>query len=209
MSISSPTFRSIYFERLLNIDLNNDPNNGSASFNINFSPPESDLDYLIKADFDYLIKGSCRGFIFMFHHENFYIWNPCTGFKKEIPLSPFASKLGADRYNHFDGFAYDQSRDDYLIVVMSPGSTVANVVSLHLEFFSFRDNTWKEIEGTHFPYTVVNSKCWILNGAIHWLTCCNDVRIDVIVVFDLTERKLLDIKLPDGFNNIHPRRLGL
>jgi F-box interacting protein len=201
MSLSPPTFRSIDFERLLNNDLNNDPNNDPASFNINFSLPES--------DFHYIIKGSCRGFIFMFHHENFYLWNPCTGFKKEIPLSPFASKLGADRYNHFDGFGYDQSRDDYLIVVMSPVSTAANryeydelsddyQVSLHLEFFSFRNNTWKEIEGNDFPYTVVDSQWWLLNGAIHWFS--NDVRMNAIVVFDLTERKLLDIKLPDGFN---------
>jgi hypothetical protein len=88
MSLSLPTFLSIDFERLLNNDRNNDP----ASFNINFPLPESRYIH-------YIIKGSCRGFIFMYHDVNFYLWNPCTGFKKQIPLSPFASKLGADRYN--------------------------------------------------------------------------------------------------------------
>ncbi|KAK2423160.1 F-box/kelch-repeat protein [Trifolium repens] len=92
---------------------------------------------------------------------------------------------------------------------MSPVSTAANryeydelsddyQVSLHLEFFSFRNNTWKEIEGNDFPYTIVDSQWWLLNGAIHWFS--NDVQMIDIVVFDLTERKLLDIKLPDGFN---------
>jgi hypothetical protein len=35
------------------------------------------------------------------------------------------------------------------------------------------------------------------NGAIHWFAHCLDLQKDVIVAFDLMERKLLDMHLPD------------
>ncbi|MCH99651.1 F-box protein, partial [Trifolium medium] len=115
-----------------------------------------------------------------------------------VPKSTSPSIIkGANSYFHFDGFGYDQSRDDYLIVVLSHDPTI---VSLYLEFFSFRDNTWKAIEGTRFPYTVNYSKGMLYNEAIHWLSFRHDLQKNVIVVFDLMERKLLFINLPDDFN---------
>jgi hypothetical protein len=60
---------------------------------------------------------------------------------------PFNSNSNLEEY-HFGllyGFGYDESRDDYLIVSISCGQTSSS----HLEFFSLKDNTWKEIEGTH------------------------------------------------------------
>ncbi|KEH32212.1 F-box protein interaction domain protein [Medicago truncatula] len=122
-----------------------------------------------------------------------YLWNPSTGFHKQIPLSPFGSDLDAE---YFHGFGYDQSTDDYLVVSMS-------VDPSHFEFFSLRVNTWKEIE--FFPYT---NSCEdkpnagvLYNGAIHWLAYRHDLRKDVIVAFDLMERELFDMLLPDEFRD--------
>ncbi|KEH26511.1 putative F-box associated interaction domain-containing protein [Medicago truncatula] len=76
-----------------------------------------------------------------------------------------------------------------------------NVVLPHLEVFSLRDNTWKQIEGAHFPYMNPNndhSKQGVFfNRAIHWLTFRYDLSVFVIVAFDLIERKLFEIPLPD------------
>ncbi|KAL5066741.1 hypothetical protein RYX36_017628, partial [Vicia faba] len=36
----------------------------------------------------------------------------------------------------------------------------------------------------------------LYNGAIHWLTYHNDLQIDVIVAFDLMEKKLSYMLLP-------------
>jgi hypothetical protein len=43
----------------------------------------------------------------------------------------------------------------------------------HIWRFSSRENTWKEIDGTHFAYVVDPShgKGFLFNGAIHWLAC--------------------------------------
>lgn len=85
------------------------------------------------------------------------------------------------------------------MVVLSFDTDFHNFSS-HLEFFSLRDNIWKEIEGTHIPYMNFSDYSMIgslLNRAIHWLAFHLDLSMNVIVAFDLIERKLLDISLPD------------
>jgi len=188
ISYLSHEIQSIDFEAFLNDD--------PALQNLNFSLPES--------YFPVEFRGSCRGFILLYRRSNIYIWNPSTGFKKQIPVSPFDSKLVAQCRVHIHGFGYDRSRDDYLVVSLSYDPSVANVVSTHLKFFSVRDNTWKVIEGTHLPYAVVpyHRKGCLFNGAIHWLAMRRDLRWNVIVAFDLMERKLFEMPLPGDFNHL-------
>jgi F-box interacting protein len=177
ISVSPPEFLSIDFE-----------NHVSASLNLNFSLPQS--------YFPFQIKDSCRGFLFLhFDFSRNYLWNPSTRFHKQIPVSPIHSNLEA--YYLF-GFGYDKSRDDYLVVLIS---TLSDNSSSYLEFFSLRDNTWKQIEGDRFPYMDASSDRTLglfFTGAIHWLAYHHDLSVDVIVAFDLTERKLLEMPLPDG-----------
>ncbi|XP_045813811.1 F-box/kelch-repeat protein At3g06240-like [Trifolium pratense] len=74
----------------------------------------------------------------------------------------------------------------------------------YLEFFSMRANMWKQIESTHICYTYLDKDDFtsgvglLFNGAIHWLAFHrdHDLKEFVIVAFDLTERKLLDMQLP-------------
>ncbi|RHN64346.1 putative F-box domain, galactose oxidase/kelch, beta-propeller, F-box associated interaction [Medicago truncatula] len=121
------------------------------------------------------IKGSCRGFIFFHCFSSLYLWNPSTGLHIQIPLSHFDSKLKKYHSNHLYGFGYDHSTDDYLVVSISYHPYDYNDSS-HLEFFSLRNNIWKqiEIEGTHLAYMNSTldprSKRGVLfNGAIHCL----------------------------------------
>jgi F-box interacting protein len=74
--------------------------------------------------------------------------------------------------------------------------------SSHLEFFSLRDNRWKKIEGTQFPYMNASSHPYpkvgpLFNGTIHWLARRCDLSVYVIVAFDLMKRKLLEMPFPD------------
>ncbi|CAJ2654074.1 unnamed protein product [Trifolium pratense] len=142
-----------------------------------------------------------RGFIFLHCSSNNYLWNPSTGFHKQIPLSPIDSNFGcAYCFRYLYGFGYDQSRDDYLVVSLSYDTALSADISTHLEIFSLRDNTWREIEDTRFPYRGAYNypKVGLLfNGDIHWLTYHCDLLVNVIVAFDLMERKLLKIPLPD------------
>jgi F-box interacting protein len=193
---STPQIRSIDLEASLNDD------SASTSPNLNFLLPGS--------YFDLEIKGSCRGFIVLRCSSNIHIWNPSTGVHKQIPLPPFGSNLEA---NYFFGFGYDHSKDDYLVVSMCDDPNSATFLS-HFEFFSLRANTWKELEcttSTHFPYM---NACddprvgCLFNGAIYWMAYRRNISGNIIVGFDLMDRKLFDMQFPDDFDH-EPTYCGL
>lgn len=198
---AAPTHRilcistSVHETKSIDLEASFRDNSSSVSLNRNFKLPES--------DFNVEIKDSCRGFIFLHSPSSNYIWNPSTGVHKQIPLSPFEFDLDPKCYCYLYGFGYDNSKDDYLVVSMSY-DPLADIISSHLEFFSLKANKWKEIEGD-FPYMNVyhDPKVGLFfNEAIHWfacLTCPEDLIMDVIVVFDLVERKLIEMPMPDGF----------
>ncbi|GAU13819.1 hypothetical protein TSUD_261460 [Trifolium subterraneum] len=158
------------------------------------------------------MKGSCRGFILFICYSNLslYVWNPSTGVNKQIPLSPLCLENKVEEY--FYGFGYDPLTDDYLIVSLS-----SDINSSYLEFFSFRANMYKQIdEGTQICYLSYNDGAddacepgLLFNGSIHWFAYRPDLKNDVIVAFDLMERKLLDMHLPDQFDDHTFRSRGL
>jgi F-box interacting protein len=196
----TPRILSIFYSPLEFQSIDFESSNDSASsgnLNKKFIPQSGDKEFRA------YIEISCRGFIFFHCFSRLYLWNPCTGLHKLMPLSPFDSKfLTYCLRSNLYGFGYDKSRNDYLVVVLGSESNLAsNVVLSHLEVFSLRDNTWKQIEGAHFPYQNVtndHSKQGVLfNGAIHWLAFRCDLNVHVIVAFDLMERKLFEIPLPD------------
>ncbi|RHN64162.1 putative F-box domain, galactose oxidase/kelch, beta-propeller, F-box associated interaction [Medicago truncatula] len=124
-----------------------------ASLNDGRAYASQNLKFMLRGSyFDLKIIGSCRGFVLLHCSFTIYLWNPSTGFHKRIPLSPY----GCNSFvNYFYGFGYDHSRDDYLMVSISHYANLVGIIS-HLEIFSLRDNTWKQMEGTHFPYTNVS-----------------------------------------------------
>ncbi|MCH82235.1 F-box protein [Trifolium medium] len=64
---------------------------------------------------------------------------------------------------------------------------------------------WKEIEATHIPYTSAIDEMpklgLLFSGAIHWIAYRDDLPEDVIVAFDLMERKLVEMHLPEEFDS--------
>jgi len=197
--------RSVDFEPLLNeVNLNFRIPHSNFCFEIKGSK-DVHLDWITYCNLRFEIRGSCRGFILVCYYTNIYLWNPSTGFRKQIPLSFFYSSNLKDHYRgRMYGFGYDQSRDDYLVVSLCCDLWP---YSSHWEFFSLRDDTWKQIEGEGSLY---KSHCtqhkvgFLFNGAIHWLTQCFDFYLSVhlIVAFDLMERKLLEMHLPDYYDGI-------
>jgi F-box interacting protein len=206
ITAATPTRRILFtFTETRSVD-------SEASFDFDDSAPLN-LDFLCPLFYSKLkIKGSCRGFILFHYYSNIYLWNPSTGVHKNIPLPRF----GFDLYEveHFHGFGYDESTDDYLLVSLSYDQIpYSDDMLSHLEIFSLRANAWEEIVGTtHLPHyrevsssydTVVESKFngypiveLNFNGAIHWMAFRYDLRVYVIVAFHLAEKKLLEIRLP-------------
>ncbi|PNY08796.1 F-box/kelch-repeat protein [Trifolium pratense] len=199
LSAATPTRRVLFIVQSqyvetesidLEASLNSDSSSTSLYLNFMFSESGYELE----------IKGSCRGFILLHGYFNIYLWNPSTGIHKKLPLSRYGCTCSTYTYNrnYFYGFGYDHLTDDYLLVSLSQDPKLAN--TKHFEFFSLRANTWKEIEGD-FPYCNASDDPkrvgTLFNGAIYWYGFRHDLRYDVIVAFDLMERKLLEMGLPD------------
>ncbi|XP_045831788.1 F-box/kelch-repeat protein At3g06240-like [Trifolium pratense] len=181
--------RSIDFEDSLDI-----VNNASVLRNLTFVRQEHFSDLVI--------KGSCRGFILLHCGSHIALWNPSTGFHKQIPLCSYSFGAHPD---DLCGLGYDKLRDEYLVVLMCCYPRLGDVSS-HLEFFSLTDNKWKEIEGTHFPYRNGSDKPIVglfYNTAIHWSVVRHDLWMQVIVAFDLIERRLSNIPFPDDFDRMY------
>ncbi|KEH32240.1 putative F-box domain, galactose oxidase/kelch, beta-propeller, F-box associated interaction [Medicago truncatula] len=191
----SPPPRSIDLEASLAYD------SISSSVNLDFLLPES--------YYDFEIKGSCRGFILLHCAPTLYLWNPSTGFHKQIPLCPSWLEEDDDDERLY-GFGYDQLTDDYLVVL-----SFFPYISSHFEFFSLRANTWIQIECTDSPFANgIDDKPSVgslYNGAIHWLAYRAGLGKNVILAFDLTERQLFDMLLPDDYYNYNydPNNCGL
>jgi F-box interacting protein len=196
LSSATPTHRVLFlpqsrFVETVSVDLeaslNSDSYSTSLYLNFMFAESGSDVE----------IKGSCRGFILLHHYFNICLWNPSTALHKKLPLSSYDGCNS--NQNYFYGFGYDHSTDDYLLVSLSHDPKLAN--TKHLEFFSLRADMWKEIEG-NFPY--FNASDYsperigsLFNGAIHWYAFHQDLEYEVIVAFDLMDRKLFEMRLPD------------
>ncbi|RHN51156.1 hypothetical protein MtrunA17_Chr6g0465341 [Medicago truncatula] len=61
----------------------------------------------------------------------------------------------------------------------------------HLEIFSLRNNTWKELEASRTTCRIVSNQPKVglfFNGSIHWSARRPDLFMDVIIAFDLMER---------------------
>jgi len=184
--------RSIDFNASLHDD------SASSTLNLNFLPPSTYHNVQL--------IGSCRGFLLLNCCQSLWVWNPSTGVHRKLSSTPIESNLmQAMFFTFLYGFGYDPSTDDYLVVKASHNPMSLGSATTRVEFLSLRTNVWRDVEATHLSY--MNSSKGIkgiregslLNGAIHWLAFCCNGSMDVIVVFDLTERSFSEILLPVEF----------
>ncbi|KAK7379925.1 hypothetical protein VNO78_34201 [Psophocarpus tetragonolobus] len=158
------------------------------------------LDTLLYPRYSISILGSCRGFLLLKSYDSLWVWNPSTGVHKQVPFSPVFN-LSSMFSTFLFGFGYDPSKDDYLVVLASYNPNSIDFPT-RVECFSIRANEWKEIESVHLPYM----SCFdyievgsLLNDAIHWLAFSFDGLRNVIVAFDLRERRFTEVPWPIDF----------
>lgn len=185
---SVPQILSIDFNESLHSD------SDSTSLDLNFLPPSSYHNLQI--------IGSCRGFLLLNSCQTLWVWNPSTGVHKKVFSSPVESNMNAMFFTLFYGFGYDPSKDDYLVVKASY-NPFSGCNATWVQFFSLRDNTWRDIEAPHLSYNLLSSECFskglFLNGAIHWLGFPDGVSMNDVVAFDVTERSFSEIPLRVDF----------
>ncbi|MED6179467.1 hypothetical protein PIB30_001230 [Stylosanthes scabra] len=153
------------------------------------------------------LMGSCRGFILLINFVNgthFVVWNPTTGFHTTVSYP--SALLRGDMYRPHQlwaGFGYDKSSDDYLVVTGWRDPCKTSEVKSRWEFFSVRNNSWKEIEtgGFRSNYLITCNSGVFYNGAIHWLAVrSNGEGGRVILAFDLEGKNLSIFSLPRGLH---------
>ncbi|XP_061371696.1 F-box/kelch-repeat protein At3g23880-like [Gastrolobium bilobum] len=159
-----------------------------------------------------LIFGSCRGFVLIKRYSNFYIWNPSTGFHRELSYSEIGKQCQSED-KFLTGFGYDPSTDDYLVVVLwakyylnpiiddnGDDDVYVNLKVDRLVLFSLRTNSLKEIQGPHLPDMYSTSQPLFFNDAIHWLA--SGYNSFVILAFDMVNKNFFEISLPDGCSTV-------
>ncbi|XP_057436194.1 F-box/kelch-repeat protein At3g23880-like [Lotus japonicus] len=209
-------FNNFDISEIESFDLKASLHDDSAVVNLKF-PPHSGT--YIKA------LGSCRGFIMLTSPKlgDLILWNPSTGAHKEIPATyvdwdswydPSTSthvRRGIPPYfaglffDPLSGFGYDQSKDDYLLVIIRLGVVCEprvkfslpriEVVSLitNVPSFYYVDVEYQEM------LIGYESLCGIFfDKSLHWLVKSKATWLHAVIAFDLVERSLSEIPLsPD------------
>ncbi|XP_057455689.1 putative F-box protein At3g10430 [Lotus japonicus] len=138
--------------------------------------------------------GSCRGFMLLAYDYNrqVIVWNPSTGFYKQI-LS-FSDFMLDSLY----GFGYDNSTDDYFLVLIGLIWVKAIIQAFSVKTnscdFKYVNAQYRDL-GYHYRHGV------FLNNSLHWLVTTtdtsfsNDTSFLVVIAYDLLEKSLSEIPL--------------
>ncbi|XP_057427542.1 F-box/kelch-repeat protein At3g06240-like [Lotus japonicus] len=156
------------------------------------------------------IFGSCRGFVFLTDAQfsAITVWNPSTGAHMKIPVLYLHSERAPVRkgiaiyhpgiwYNFLLGIGYEESSDDYLVVVIRLQDL------LQIQVFSLKTNVSSIVHDVD-----VHSQYWnegddfrpgiLFNESLHWLVYSYATKFEVVLAFDLIHRSLFEMPLtPD------------
>ncbi|XP_004305240.1 PREDICTED: F-box protein CPR30-like isoform X1 [Fragaria vesca subsp. vesca] len=128
------------------------------------------------------LLGSCNGIVFLaFSKKVFCVWNPSTGFFKELPDPGL---LYDENHSFRYGVGYLSATDEYKLFIRSAQYSV----------FSSRAQTWKRLEvfPESCPFSIRGT---LLNEALHWISHGNGV-----MAFDLAQEKFRKMTLPDYYD---------
>ncbi|MED6160157.1 hypothetical protein PIB30_048712 [Stylosanthes scabra] len=181
-----------------------DPLINVSSASASASVKEVSLPFKKKAPSEFRLMGCCRGFV-LFHRERHFlvVWNPLTGSSQRISYSRVESRSYLHRYSDaiIYGFGYDDSQDDYIVVLAwRDRYPQSQRLQNHLDCFSLRTNSWINLDPA-LPKPL-GWREWqpcglFLNGAIHWLSYDLHSYIDAILIFDLKDRSFSKISIPE------------
>ncbi|XP_057436199.1 F-box/kelch-repeat protein At3g23880-like [Lotus japonicus] len=138
--------------------------------------------------------GSCRGFVLLTKRlcptNDLILWNPSTDAHREIP----AIFLGG-LFNSLYGFGYDQSKDDYVLVLIRLGVRLLEE-RCQIDVLSLKTNV-----PSFYYYRVVQyleagheSQCGVfLDESLHWLVKSKATQHHLVLAFDLVKRSFSKI----------------
>nr|XP_011457612.1 PREDICTED: F-box protein CPR30-like [Fragaria vesca subsp. vesca] len=121
--------------------------------------------------------------------ENFYIWNPSTGFFKQVPHHRVSASTPYGITYH--GCGYLSATDDFKFLVAGKEKKEKKQV---VEILSWRAQVWKAIEVPKDMFIECNGI--LLNEALHWLGVHVSGGDKVLFAFDLAKEEFRRMSMP-------------
>lgn len=158
------------------------------------SDTAASLDYPFDGSPNWVwIVGSCNGLVcIIIQKRTVFLWNPSTRKSNKLPrvemLFDKCPVYVGDRYP-LSGFGYDESTDDYKVVLIFQVEYRNTVV-----VYGLRTDSWRKIEDLPHPLHVAGSGKYA-SGALHWTASGKSK--EVIVSLDLAKEKYGEVSQPD------------
>ncbi|XP_004301891.1 PREDICTED: F-box/kelch-repeat protein At3g06240-like [Fragaria vesca subsp. vesca] len=149
------------------------------------------------------LLGSCDGLVFVVdenHAKSFrvHVWNPLTGFVKELPNPGFSTDFDLDLRAY--GVGYLPATNEYKVILsyapVEDDETWDEGEEEELWFskiMSLKDGIWRSIEAPRYCY-MGHQQGTLVNESLHWLK--TSLRYE-IVAFDLAREEFREIGMPD------------
>ncbi|KAG5549737.1 hypothetical protein RHGRI_014887 [Rhododendron griersonianum] len=122
-------------------------------------------------------NGSCNGLVcIMVPGYIMYLWNPATRKSMELPLI----KMRNNVFSHTCGIGYDDSIDDYKVVVIL-SAHVDRVIQKRVEVYTLRTDSWRRIRDCPHSLKWTDSGIFV-SGALHWTSSIMHEQSDTTAV---------------------------
>ncbi|XP_060197781.1 F-box/kelch-repeat protein At3g06240-like [Lycium barbarum] len=155
-----------------------------------FIPIDRDgfFPYSEESDCLFFILGSVNGLLCISNGIHYFIWNPSTRELKKLPLTWSDVKLDGSC-----GFGYNDSQDDYRIVVVARNKDG----SLNeVRFYSLTSNSWQKI--LEFPGAKLSDYIGkLVQRRLHWIAESGRDNSKFILSIDLVNETYRNIALPN------------
>ncbi|XP_058214312.1 F-box/kelch-repeat protein At3g06240-like [Rhododendron vialii] len=134
-------------------------------------------------------NGSCNGLVcIMVPGYIMYLWNPATRKSMELPLI----KMRNNVFSHTCGIGYDDSIDDYKVVVIL-SAHVDRAIQKRVEVYTLRTDSWRRIRDCPHSLEWTDSGIFV-SGALHWTSWDSNW---IIVSLDLAKETYGEVLQPD------------
>lgn len=150
------------------------------------------------------VVGSCNGLIcILLDEQDLYLWNPCTRQFRKLSDPGFS---GNSRSFNFYGFGYNESNNDYNVVLGSISSVERKI---EVVIYSLKTDSWSMIDNfpTCLPWLETGA---FVSGKLHWAVsscvCDCDARV---VSLDLVRLEYGEVRLPGCVEDASVLTLGV
>ncbi|XP_004293070.1 PREDICTED: F-box protein CPR30-like [Fragaria vesca subsp. vesca] len=152
------------------------------------------------------LLGSCNGLVCLCTDPTLstcdvFIWNPSTGFFRNLPYPCFSSATHTVLYG---GFGYLSETDDYKVVV-----AVHNVFDygenvVEVKVLSWRTGVWRSIEVHSLLSYTLYPAAVVVGETLHWFR--NDRWLgSAIIAFDLDKEEFREMRPPPNLGQRYDR----